>query len=165
MDQTFNEIRRKDRALDDEKTICLLENAEYGILSLGAGHNGYTYGVPMSFVFDKAANAIYLHSALTGHKLENLAMHSKVSFCVVGCTEVIPGQFTTNYESAIVFAIAEILQSEEERRDALLKLVLKYSPDFIEKGEKYIEKDWHRTQVIKLAIQKASGKSRIGHPK
>ncbi len=51
-------------------------------------------------------DVIYFHCAPEGHKLENLSGNNKVSFCVVGKTQVLPDKFATNYESVIVFGTA-----------------------------------------------------------
>ena len=45
------------------------------------GDNGYTYAVPLSFVY--ADGKIYFHAALSGHKLDAIKNNDKVSFCVV----------------------------------------------------------------------------------
>ena len=52
----FREIRRKDRILDNELAIRLLEEAEYGFLAM-SGINGYGYGIPINYV--KEGDSIY----------------------------------------------------------------------------------------------------------
>ncbi len=119
--------------------------------------DGQPYGVPVNYAFSRGL--IYFHCATKGHKLDNLSGNNKVSFCVVGETQVLPDQFATKYESAIVFGQAlEIF--EDEKRQALLELVKKYSPEFIEKGQRYIESDERKARVYKIAIEALTGKSR-----
>ena len=96
----FREIRRKDRILDNELAIRLLEEAEYGFLAM-SGINGYGYGIPINYV--KEGDSIYFHCAPEGYKLECLRENPKVSFTVVGATQIVPGKFTTGYESTIAF--------------------------------------------------------------
>ena len=74
-------MRRKDKAMQDGAIIGLLQNGEYGVLSTVDG-NEQPYGVPLNYVLMN--NCIYFHCALEGHKLDNLALNHKVSFCVVG---------------------------------------------------------------------------------
>ena len=95
----FTEIRRKDRILDNESAVRLLETGEYGFLAM-AGANGFGYGIPISYVMDDESH-IYYHCAPEGYKLECITQNPKVSFCVVGATRLIPGDFTTAYESAM----------------------------------------------------------------
>jgi uncharacterized protein len=149
-------IRRADRALSSEATLQILKKGEYGTLST-VSPDGQPYGVPVSFAY--AGNALYFHCAVEGHKLENLAANPRVSFCVVGATEVLPGQFATCYESAVAFGAACEL-SGDAKRTALKELLKKYSPDFLEKGEKYIASDIEKTKVFMIEIEALSGKAR-----
>lgn len=151
----FTEIRRKDRILENELAIRLLEEGEYGFLAM-AGKNGNGYGIPISFV--KEGDAIYFHCAPEGYKLDCLRENPKVSFTVVGKTQVYPQGFTTAYESAIAFGTMRMDLSEEERMHALRLLSAKYCPDFKEIGEKYIKGSFHRTYMLRLDIEHVSGK-------
>lgn len=80
----FTEIRRKDRILDNESAVRLLETGEYGFLAM-SGANGFGYGIPISYVMDDESH-IYYHCAPKGYKLECITQNPKVSFCVVGAT-------------------------------------------------------------------------------
>src|SRR5512141_2211937 len=104
-------IRRNDRALANEQAIEILQKGEYGVLST-VSPDGQPYGVPVSFVYTN--HALYFHCAVEGHKLDNLASNPRVSFCVVGATEVLPDKFATRYESAIVFGKANELTGDEK---------------------------------------------------
>ena len=149
-------IRRTERALSQEQAMEILQKGEYGILST-VSSDGQPYGVPVSSCYTN--NLIYFHCAVEGHKLENLAANSRVSFCVVGETEVLPSKFATRYESAILFGRAVEL-TDAEKRAGLTELLKKYSPDFMKKGLKYIESDIEKTRVYKIEIESLSGKAR-----
>ncbi len=150
------ELRRKDRGTTETEARELLDRGEYGVLSTVSA-DGIPYGVPLSYcVID---NAIYFHSALEGHKLENITAGDRVSFCVVGATHVLPEKFSTRYESVIVSGRAtEVLDMEKQR--ALEGLVAKYSAGFCEAGLKYIASDSKRTRVFRIDIKAISGKAR-----
>ncbi|HQI17206.1 MAG TPA: pyridoxamine 5'-phosphate oxidase family protein, partial [Bacillota bacterium] len=108
----FREMRRQDRKTDNEKAAAILAAGEYGILST-VGDNGYAYGVPLSYAYSNGK--IYFHCALEGHKLDNIRYNNKVSFCVVGATEVLPESFSTKYESVIVFGKASEADDDEKQ--------------------------------------------------
>ncbi len=150
----MRELRRKDKLITIEEARELLARAEYGILST-AGTDGQPYGLPLNYVYKD--NAIYFHCALVGHKLDNLKNNPKVSFCVVGDTQVLPAEFSTNYISSVAFGVATEAQGQE-RYDAFLWLLEKYSPDFIEEGRKYIDKKGDATKVIKMEVHHITGK-------
>jgi nitroimidazol reductase NimA-like FMN-containing flavoprotein (pyridoxamine 5'-phosphate oxidase superfamily) len=158
--KNFNEVRRKERILDENRALELLQTAEYGFLSLGNSENGYAYGIPISFAYDKEANLLYFHCAMEGHKLENLKRNICVSFCIVGKTQVLSEKFSTIYESVIVFGKADINPTDNEKRLALMKLVEKYCPKQIVEGEVYIEKSLHKTQTFSIKIEHITAKAR-----
>jgi uncharacterized protein len=149
-------MRRADRAIPDNEARAILEQGEYGILST-ASSDGQPYGVPVSYSY--AGDVIYFHCALEGHKLENLSGNNRVSFCVVGKTQVLPDKFATNYESVIVFGKAFEV-TDDEKRAGLVELLKKYSPDFMEKGERYLNGDGHKAKVYKIVIESMTGKAR-----
>jgi nitroimidazol reductase NimA-like FMN-containing flavoprotein (pyridoxamine 5'-phosphate oxidase superfamily) len=150
------ELRRKDRIITDIEARELLVRGEYGVLATVSA-DGTPYGVPLSYcVIDYG---IYFHCALEGHKLENLAADNRVSFCVVGATEVLPEKFSTRYESVIVSGrVKEVFDAEKQR--GLEGLVAKYSAGFRDAGERYIASDSQKTLVFRIEIDAISGKAR-----
>ncbi|MGD9679131.1 MAG: pyridoxamine 5'-phosphate oxidase family protein [Vulcanibacillus sp.] len=152
----FQKLRREDRKMEDLETIKLLESGNFGVLST-INENGYPYGVPLSYVY--LNKNIYFHSAMRGNKISNILINNKVSFCIVGESTPLPEEFSMSYKSVIVFGKADEVDGEE-KKEALLGLVAKYSSQFIENGKKYIENDEHTTKVIKLNIEHICGKKR-----
>jgi uncharacterized protein len=149
-------IRRSDREITIQEARAILDRAEYGVLST-AGTDGQPYGVPLSYVFKN--DGIYFHCALSGQKLDNIENNAKVSFCVVGNTKVLPDKFATEYESAVAFGVASEVNGTE-RHSALVWLLEKYCPDFVEEGKLYIEQKGKGTKVFKIEINHISGKGR-----
>ncbi len=152
----MRKIRRKDREITESDARSLLKKTEYGVLSTVAD-DGKPYGVPLSFcVID---DCIYFHSAVEGQKIDNIEYNKSVSFCVVGDTKILPEEFSVKYESVIVFGeVEEVFNSEKQI--ALEELLRKYSPDFFEKGIKYIDDLRDKTRVFKISINQLTGKAR-----
>lgn len=152
----FREIRRKDRALTNDDALEILEKSEYGIVST-LSDNGYPYGVPVNHVFYNGN--VYFHCALdAGHKLDNIKYNPNVSFTVVTDSTVIPSGLTTGYSSVIIFGKASLAEGEEAKA-ALLKLVEKLAPDFVEKGKSCIESGKMPASVIKITPEYITGKA------
>jgi uncharacterized protein len=149
-------IRRTDRAISESEAKGILEKGEFGILST-ASLDGQPYGVPINYCY--TGNVIYFHCAIEGHKLENLKKNNRVSFCVVGKTEVLPEKFATRYESAIVFGKAYEL-ADDEKFNGLMEIVKKYSPGFLEEGLQYTQNAIHKARAYKIVIESITGKSR-----
>lgn len=151
-----HELRRKERGMTEPEARELLERGEYGVLST-RDSDGAPYGTPLNYCVINGA--IYFHCALEGHKLENIAADDRVSFCVVGTTEVLPGQFATRYESVIVSGTAtEVL--DEKKQLALEGLLAKYSAEYRLEGLNYIEAKGERTRVFRIDIDSICGKAR-----
>lgn len=151
-------IRRQDRLLDKENAYQLLQAGEYGVLSM-CTKEGSAYGIPVNFVWD-TQSSIYIHCAPEGRKLTCIGHCPDVSFCVVGKTQIISYQFSTEYESIVLKCCAHIGLDTDERMHALELLLQKYSPDDMITGKKYAEKSFHRTEIIRLDIEEISGKSK-----
>lgn len=157
----FRNVRCQNRILSDENRIKeLLYQSEYGFLSLGSDEDGYGYGIPISYAYDEEDNSLYFHCAVEGKKLDMMKNNNKISFCVVGITKPIAEQFTTFYESVVVFGKSDCGLSEEEKRKALRLLVKKYSTGFDVLGEKYMDNSWNRVYAFKLKIEHISAKAK-----
>lgn len=132
----------------------LLTAGEYGVMSTVAG-DGQPYGVPLNYVY--LDGHIYFHCAQEGHKLDNIAANNKVSFSVVGKTEVLADKFSTHFISAMVFGRAMEIQGTE-RQKAIEGLLVKYSPDYLKEGRAYAEKLDKATKIIKIEVTYYNGK-------
>lgn len=157
-----DEVRRRDRVLDEARAREILATSEYAVLSM-IDEAGLPYGIPINHIWD-GEDCIYLHCAPEGKKLRAIALHPEVSLCVVGRVNLLPGQFTTEYESVIVRGRAHTGLSEEERWAALELLLAKLSPNDIELGRTYAAKSFKRTEIIRIDLEEFSGKRKYVHP-
>lgn len=139
-----------------EEAFSILEKGEYGILST-VSPDYEPYGIPLNYCLFN--DHIYFHCAVEGRKIENMRHNPRVSFCVVGRTEVMPEKFGTRYESCIVAGPASETFGAE-KQIALEGLIRKYSGAFFSEGLRYIEKSGDRTRVFKITIETVSGKAR-----
>jgi len=149
-------MRRQDRQISESEAIEILQKGEFGVLSICTPDSG-GYGIPLNYAFKN--KAIYFHCALEGSKLEYLRQNNRVSFCVIGRTNVLPSQFGTVYESAIASGVVTEVEGEE-KHEALMLFLEKYSADYIQEGTEYMIKAFKRVKVIKLSIETITGKAR-----
>lgn len=150
-------MRKINRQMTDAETQQVLLKGEYGILST-IDANGQPFGTPLSYVVKD--DNIYFHCALEGTKLDNICYNAKVCFTVVGSTKVLPGEFSTEFESIMAFGDAAIIEGEE-KLSALREIIKKYSPSFVEAGEIYINRAIEKTCVVRINITHLTGKHRI----
>jgi nitroimidazol reductase NimA-like FMN-containing flavoprotein (pyridoxamine 5'-phosphate oxidase superfamily) len=152
----FKEMRRNDKMLTNEEMLEIMNTAQYGVMST-IGEDGFPYGVPVSFVYNEGA--IYFHAALVGHKLENIAYNSKVSFCVIEDVSLMPEAFNTKFKSVIAFG--EVTEVEDDKKeDALVLFLHKFSKDFIPSGMEYIKNAAAKAKVFKIEVQHMTAKGK-----
>lgn len=150
----MREMRRKDRALPEDAAWEIILAGDYGVL--GSVNDEYQpYVTPLNYAI--VDGTLYFHCAPDGHKIDNMRASSKVSFVVVSKSEVIPDRFTTKYESAIIFGIAEEVYKEEKQL-GLEALINKYSPQYQQSGLEHIKEAISATAVWKININSISGK-------
>ncbi len=151
----FREMRRKNQLLTDEECIEILNSSTSGTLAL-LGDNDYPYSVPISYVYNDGK--LYFHSALTGHKIDAINLHSKASFCVIAQDKVVPEKYTTYFRSVIAFGKICVIDNDAEKLRAIEILAEKYSPQLAEGRKKEIEDNFSRMCMIELDIEHMTGK-------
>lgn len=151
----FKPMRNNKREASREISDIILQRGEYGTLST-IGEHGYPCITPLSYVYINGC--IYFHCAREGEKLENIRRNSKVAFSVVIDTKIIPEKFTTDYKSVVIYGEATEVE-DEVKKEALKAIIRKYSPDFIEAGDRYIEKAANDTKVVEIKINHITGKA------
>lgn len=152
----FREMRRSRQQLSPAEAEEILLNNTSGTLAV-SGDDGYPYAVPVSYVYHNGK--IYIHCALTGHKLDAIARNDKVSFCVIGSDDVLPEKLTTCYKSVIVFGRARLADDPAEIQDAIFTLSRKYAPVL---PEAHIRAEFERERkglnVLVIDIEHMTGK-------
>lgn len=124
----FREITRKKQALPMEKIIEILDAEKRGVLSV-IGDDGYPYGMPMNYWYNKENGYLYFHSGKKGHKVEALAANNKVSFCVYDSGYKNEGEWALNISSVIVFGRVHVVENHEDAMRICKEMSLKYTPD------------------------------------
>lgn len=155
----FRPMRRSRQELTRQESDELLYKCTSGVLAL-TGDGGWPYAVPMSYVYD--GENIYFHCAVSGHKLDAIKKEPRACFCVVAQDEVVPERYTTHYKSAVVFGRVRVLDSEREKRAAIEKLALRYSPGESEQSlNEEISRSWNRLCMLELCPEHVSGKQAV----
>jgi len=153
-------MRRRDREVTDTIRIDQwLQEAPVG--RIGMIHQNLPYVVPVNFC--KSGNAIYFHSAREGRKIEALKDNPQVFFEVDQMMELITGErgcdYSATFWSVMIEGTASFVDKEEEKKEALDRLLEKYSQE--KKADwNYSSKLLTQTAIIKIAIQSLSAKAK-----
>ena len=154
----FRPMRRNRQQLSREECECILNRCTSGVLAL-AGDSGYPYAVPLSYVY--ADGAIIFHSAVEGHKVDAIKRDNRCSFCVIEQDEIKPAEFTTYFRSVIAFGRIRILETVDEKVQALRLLGRRYSPGDEPGLQHEIDKSLDHVLLLRLNIDHLSGKQAI----
>lgn len=148
-------MRRKEREITDRNLIeKILSTSE--IVRVAINDTPAPYIVPLNYGYKN--NALYIHSARNGIKIELMRANPIVSFEIEQKTEIVKSEisceWTANYRSVIGIAEAEILTKKDEIVHGLDVLM----QHFGKKENKYDEKYFQRIVIIKLTISEIIGK-------
>jgi nitroimidazol reductase NimA-like FMN-containing flavoprotein (pyridoxamine 5'-phosphate oxidase superfamily) len=156
-DKKENMMRRKDREITDIKEIeKILESAF--VCHLGLVDGDMPYVVPVNYMYKDGF--MYLHGASSGRKLDIIAKNPNACFEV----EITPGtviengdqpcDWGTRFRSVIGWGKAEILQSNEEKIEALHIFMSRFSGSKF----KFPEGEVMATTVVRIKIDNMTGK-------
>jgi hypothetical protein len=162
----FREIRRHERVLSEAEAREVLARADHGVLAT-AGDDGWPYAVPLNHVL--IGNALYVHCALEGHKLGNIAHEERVCYCAVASATVVPSIYSTVYESAVIFGRAKLVTDPDEKRRALKLLTERFCGQGEEQDKQFEEHmrksgDGQDTALIRIRIEQITGKAHRAKP-
>ncbi|MDT8306971.1 MAG: pyridoxamine 5'-phosphate oxidase family protein [Anaerolineae bacterium] len=163
--QPYNQVRRSDRAVEDEVWIRdLLGRTAVGYLA--TVFDGQPFLNSNLFVYDSGAHAIYLHTAGKGRTRTNIELEPRVCFTVSEMGRLLPAEvaleFSVEYRSVVVFGRASVVNDRARAAAALQKLLDKYF-GHLTPGRDYrppVEEELKRTTVIQVQIESWSGKQK-----
>ena len=151
--------RMKTHPLTEEQINNLLQRAQTGSLAT-LNPDGTPYSTPIHFVYFD--NAIFLHGLPKGKKLDNIAHDSRVGFSVFEMDKLLldpdgkSWDTNTKYESVIISGTAKLVDDIEEKRNALNKIVEKYTPHLV--NNEIPNNMVKGTAVIRIDVTEITGK-------
>lgn len=148
-------MRKADREITDRTEIEALLG-EANLVHLGLWDGAQVYVVPLNYGYRD--NALYVHSALEGRKIDILKRHPQVSFTITVRQEIVEGEkacaWSTNFCSLIGTGKATFLEGLEAKTEGLNALLAQ----FTDKPQEYAEETVAKTAVIRIDIDELTGK-------
>ncbi len=160
-----NEMRRRDRAQDDDWIQAFLDSGAWGALATVADEQPFIN--TNIYVYDAAAHAIYIHTARQGRTRSNLERAGRVCFSVSEMGRLLPDEvaleFSVEYAGVAVFGVGRIVEDQQEKSHALQLLMDKYAPH-LKPNRDYRppdQQELERTSVFRIDIESWSGKKNV----
>ena len=150
-------MRRLDKqVIDPDEIDQIIRSCQVCRLALALDNEPYL--VPVNFGYD--GQAIYLHTAATGRKIEFFEENPRVCFGFESDHQLLDDpqtacRWTMNYSSVIGYGTIRELVSEEEKRFGLNQIMRHYSG----RGDwNFGERDLAPTRLWRIDIESVSGK-------
>ena len=150
-------MRRKDREMPGDFALKVADKCAFAVMAT-INADGSPYCIPLSIV--REGEWIYFHCAKEGRKIDNLRCQNRVCISCVGDVKAKDGEFSLEFESAVISGTAAEVQDHEERIRALRLIGERYTPHLMAAFDGAIEKNLESTGVWKIHIDEISGKKR-----
>ena len=126
----FREMRRYKQQIAQEECIQILKEQLRGVLSV-LGDGDYPYGIPLDHWYCEENGKLYFHCAKTGHKLDAVQKHDKVSYCVMDEGFRKEGDWALNIRSVVIFGRMRVVGDTEDelKRRIATGLCRKFTDD------------------------------------
>ena len=154
----FREMRRFKQQITEEECIQILTKQPRGVLSM-LGDDNYPYGIPLDHWYCEENGKLYFHCAKTGHKLDAVREHDKVSYCVMDDGFRKEGDWALNIRSVVIFGRIRVVDDadDELKRKIATGLCRKFTDD-----EEFLKKELAnalpRAAFLELTPEHLTGK-------
>ncbi|MDE6759037.1 MAG: pyridoxamine 5'-phosphate oxidase family protein [Clostridia bacterium] len=150
-------MRRKDREMTKEFALQVVDKCEWATLAMVTSENT-PYCIPISIA--RIGDFIYFHCAKDGSKIDCMNYCDDVCLSCVGDTQRLDDEFSTKYESAVIFGKAIQVTDDDEKIIALRALCERHTPLNMQNFDEAIKKSLWRTDIWKVSINNVTGKSK-----
>lgn len=155
-------MRRKDRLMEKEAVEELVRKSSCAILATIC-EDGTPYAVPVSCIYKN--EALYFHTAVKGHKVENMEARPDVSLCMTGELNMfVESSKHASFSSVVVFGKARLVTDAQEKEDALVDLMEKYMPAQLPGARDDARRLDKAVKVFRVDIEQMTGKEKKQAP-
>ncbi len=132
----------------------VLDKAPYITIGM-SDENGMPYALPLSLA-RKDENTFYFHCAMEGKKLDIIKKNPNVCLsAVTKCKPVVgpkDGSFTLEFQSAIAYGKATIIDDETEKIEAMRLICERFLPQHMDAFDISIERSLSHTAVVRITL-------------
>ena len=150
-------MRRKDRQMPREWALEIVDKCEWATLAT-IDTDGMPYCMPLSIA--RIDDYIYFHCAKEGKKIDCFNKSDNVCISCVGNTLRPEDEFTTKYESAMVFGKNSQVIDDSEKIEALRAICQRHTPTNMSNFDEAIARSLAITAIWKVHINSIDGKRR-----
>lgn len=140
-----------------EWALEIMDKAPYITVAM-TGEDGAPYAVPLSLArVDE--RTFYFHGAMEGKKLDILRQNPKVWLtAVTTCKPTVgpqDGSFTLEFKSAMAQGLAELVEDEAEKAEAMRAICQRFLPHHMEAFDDALARSLGHTAVVRIRLTEA----------
>ena len=147
-------MRKASREMSAEWAMDVLDKAPYITVSMTDGE-GEPYGLPLSLARTDE-KTFYFHGAMEGKKLDILRKNPRVCLsAVTRCNPLVgpkDGSFTLEFNSAVAFGTAELVEDEAEKISALRAICERFLPQHMDAFDVAVARSIAHTAVVRITL-------------
>lgn len=148
-------MRKEEREIKDRKMIDDIIR-RCCVCRLAMSDDGQPYIVPLNFGYD--GSNLYFHCAPEGKKIDIIKRNNRVGFEFDILHEIVKAEkacdWSARYESVVGSGIAEIVDNQGNKKEALASIMRQYGSD----ADYFPEKTMEKTLILRVQILEISGK-------
>ncbi len=152
-------MRRTEREMTDPEQIRdVLRGAKY--VSLALCRENEPYIVTMNYGYDEPQNALYMHCAQEGLKLEFIAQNPTVCGTAIEDRGYLHGECAHAFRSVVFWGEIHVVEELEEKKHALQVMLdhLEDDPVRVRAEQLKTDKAYERVAILRLDMRDISGK-------
>lgn len=157
-----NRVLRDEYAMDDDWIQAAFLSAE--ACRVATAWDDQPFITTLNYWFHPTRREIYFHTNISGRLRANIERNPKVCVEVSRHGEFLPAdtalEFSVQYEGAVAFGHARVLEDDPKKREALYGLIRKHFPDY-RPGQEYAmitDEELQVTTVYAVKVDHWSGK-------
>lgn len=150
-------MRRKDRQKDEAFAWNVIKKCDYAAFCC-TEPDGSPYSVPICPAV--LGDSVYFHCALEGKKLDILKKDNRVCLSAVSRAKAVEDKYTMEFDSAVLFGTAEIVEDDSEKIAALRAICDKYAPSNKDGFEAAVKRSLFRTGIVRINVTSLTGKQK-----
>ena len=158
-------VREPQRGVYDRETIYKILD-EGLVCHVGFSANGQPFVIPT--LYARIGDAIYFHGSAASRMLRGTSAGASVCVTVTLTDGIVLARsvfnHSMNYRSVVALGKASLVDTLEEKREALRAFTEKILPQRWDDARQPNERELKATSVLRLPLTEASAKVRVGPP-
>jgi uncharacterized protein len=155
-------VRRRDREIaDKQELLSILKNGRYATIGLSKADEPYV--VTLSYGYDPAENALFLHCAKDGRKIDFITSNPRACATIIEDGGFDSGSCEHSYRSLVLSGTIRLVDDRIEI-DRGIRLMIeqqeKKDPAHFFAKLKMGNKSYDNLQMLKMTVESMTGKAR-----